>query len=115
MKLEKLALEGGAMQAKILKTAGAFHTEMMRPAQEKLSRALEEVLPRMKPPMYTVWTNVTAKPIRPGCNPTVIVENLKKQLTNPVKWEPSIKAMIAEGGSEFYEVGPMKQLKAMMK
>merc|ERR550525_1979468 len=87
----------------------------MRPAQEKLGKALEEGLPNMKPPRTTVYSNVTAAPIKPGTNPRVIVELLKKQLTNPVLWEPSVRAMIKDGISEFYELGPMKQLKAMMK
>merc|ERR1712216_208975 len=103
------------MQAKILKTAGAFHTELMQPAQDKLSKALDETLPKMKSPMHTVWMNATAEPVRPGCDVNDIVANLKKQLTSSVKWEGSVKEMIKDGCTEYYEVGPMKQLKAMMK
>lgn len=113
--LESLATNFGAMQAKILKTAGAFHTSLMQPAQDKLSKALEDTLPKMKPPQHTIWMNATAEPLRPGCDPKDIVECLKKQLTSPVRWEPSIKEMVKEGVTEYYEVGPMKQLKAMMK
>merc|ERR1712151_357641 len=76
-KLEELVTKAGAMQAKILKTAGAFHTELMQPAADKLAAALDEVAPRMKTPMYTVWTNVTAKPVRPGVSTQTIVKNLK--------------------------------------
>jgi len=113
--LEQLGNAFGALQCKILKTAGAFHTSLMQPAQDKLSAALEETLPKMKPPKHSVWMNVTAEPVRPGCDPKDIVENLQKQLTNPVKWDSSIKEIIKEDVKEFYEVGPMKQLKAMMK
>merc|ERR1711862_585103 len=95
--LESLATSYNALQAKILKTAGAFHTEMMQPAQDKLSKALDETLPKMKPPMHTVWMNVTAEPVRPGCDPKDIVANLQKQLTNSVRWEESVKGMIEEG------------------
>jgi [acyl-carrier-protein] S-malonyltransferase len=114
--LEQLATNFGAMQAKILKTGGAFHTSLMQPAQDKLSAALEEALPRMKPPQHTIWMNATAEPVRPGCDPADIVVNLKKQLTSAVKWDTSVKEMIKEDKElKFYEVGPMKQLKAMMK
>eukprot|EP00438_Fugacium_kawagutii_P017605 Skav213581 [mRNA] locus=scaffold1790:251421:253976:- [translate_table: standard] len=94
--------------AKILKTAGAFHTSLMQPAQDwsvashgttvlpaatlghimaprppwhvqdKLSAALEETLPNMKPPLHTVWMNASAQPIRPGTDPKEIVALLKR-------------------------------------
>eukprot|EP00405_Crypthecodinium_cohnii_P009833 CAMPEP_0206443516 /NCGR_PEP_ID=MMETSP0324_2-20121206/14408_1 /ASSEMBLY_ACC=CAM_ASM_000836 /TAXON_ID=2866 /ORGANISM="Crypthecodinium cohnii, Strain Seligo" /LENGTH=411 /DNA_ID=CAMNT_0053911453 /DNA_START=106 /DNA_END=1341 /DNA_ORIENTATION=+ len=105
----------GALQAKVLKTSGAFHTPLMQPAQDKLSAALEEMLPRMKSPKHTVWMNASAEPMRPGCQPEEIVALLKKQLTNPVLWEPSLRKIMDEGVKEFYECGPMKQIKAMMK
>lgn len=87
----------------------------MQPAQDRLSAALEETLPNMKPPLHTVWMNASAQPIRPGSDPAEIVALLKRQLTNPVLWEDSMKAIIREGVKEFYECGPMKQIKAMMK
>jgi len=113
--LKDLAEKAGALQAKVLKTAGAFHTPLMQPAQDKLTAALEETLPNMKSPMHTVWMNASAQPVRPGCDPKDIVALLKKQLTNPVLWDDSVKAMIKEGVKEFYELGPQKQIKAMMK
>merc|ERR1719414_2234607 len=116
--LMDMAEKAGALQAKVLKTAGAFHTPLMKPAQDKLSAALDEVLPNMKPPMHTVWMNADGEPVRPGCDPADIVANLKLQLTHAVLWDTSVKEMIKElkdGTEEFYEVGPMKQIKAMMK
>jgi len=112
----KVAVEkAGALQARILKTSGAFHTPLMKPAQDRLSEALEEVLPRMKSPRVTVWMNASAEPMRPGTDPKDIVALLKTQLTNPVLWEPLVRATIADGCQEFYECGPMKQIKAMIK
>jgi len=113
--LKELSDEAGALQAKILKTSGAFHTSLMAPAAEKLAAALDEMLPRMRAPQATVFMNATAQPLKPGTDPKVTVELLKKQLTNPVLWESSVRAMIKAGVQEFYEVGPMKQIKAMMK
>eukprot|EP00440_Ansanella_granifera_P045093 gb/GFBE01048869.1/.p1 GENE.gb/GFBE01048869.1/~~gb/GFBE01048869.1/.p1 ORF type:complete len:410 (+),score=162.47 gb/GFBE01048869.1/:1-1230(+) len=113
--LKELAEKNGALQAKVLKTAGAFHTSLMQPAQDKLSAALEETLPNMKPPLHTVWMNASGQPMRPGSDPKEIVALLKRQLTNPVLWESSVKDIIKEGVEDFYEAGPMKQIKAMMK
>jgi len=115
MALKDKAERAGALQAKVLKTSGAFHTPLMAPAAEKLNTALDELLPRMSPPKNTVFMNATAEPVPPGTPPEMIVELLKKQLTSPVLWESSVRAMIKAGVTEFYEIGPMKQLKAMMK
>jgi len=115
LELKTLAENAGALQAKIMKTSGAFHTSLMALAEERVGKALDEMLPRMSPPRHTVYMNMTAAPLRPGTNPKEVIQLLKKQLTNPVLWELSVRAMIKEGVREFYEVGPMKQLKAMMK
>merc|ERR1711879_372615 len=113
--LKEAAEAAGALQAKMLKTSGAFHTSLMAPAGEKLAKALDETLPRMQPPKHIVYMNVTAKPLKVGTDPKEVLPLLKKQLTSPVLWEPLVRSMIGSGVKEFYEVGPMKQLKAMMK
>jgi len=113
--LEGLATKASALQVKVLKTGGAFHTALMQPAQDKLSAAISEIQPRMKPPAHTVWMNASAEPCRPGCDVSAITALMKKQLTNPVYWEQSVRAIQKEGITEFYECGPMKQIKAMMK
>jgi [acyl-carrier-protein] S-malonyltransferase len=113
--LEEIAKEKGALQAKLLKTSGAFHTPLMKPAQVKLENALNDVFPNMCPPRCAVYMNVTGEPIPAGTNPKVILDLLSRQLVSSVMWEPTIKSMIKDGVTEFYECGPMKQLKAMMK
>jgi len=115
MKLKDLVEKAGALQARLLKISGAFHTELMAPARERLGKVLDDMLPQMSPPKQLVYMNATAQPVVPGTNPAEIVELLKRQLTSPVLWEPSVRAMIKNGITEFYEVGPMKQIKAMMK
>merc|ERR1719188_306603 len=87
----------------------------MKPAQERLGKVLDELLPKMKPPQHTVYVNATGEALAPGTDPKVIVDLLKRQLTSPVLWEKSVRAMIGTGVKEFYELGPMKQLKAMMR
>merc|ERR1712014_364676 len=89
--------------------------DLMKPAQEKLQAALDQVLPAMKPPTCDIYMNVTGKKISAGTPPADFVPLLARQLCSAVQWEASIQVMIADGLTEFYEVGPMKQLRAMMK
>jgi [acyl-carrier-protein] S-malonyltransferase len=114
-KLKDLAEKNGALQARMLKTSGGFHTSLMSPAQKKLEAALTELLPNMKPLEKAVYCNVNAKLLPVGTDPKEIIPLLRDQLTKPVLWEPLVKLMIEDGMTEFYECGPMKQLKAMMK
>lgn len=113
--LKGLAEKKGALQAKLLKTSGGFHTSLMQPAATELQAAIDEVLPRMRPPRCTVYPNVTAEPIAPGTDPSEFVGLLGQQLVSPVLWCDSMKKMISDGVQDFYECGPQKQLKAMMK
>jgi len=113
--LELLSVRAGAMYTKMLDTTCAFQTPLMAPARKIVAKALDEMLPRMNPPRHTVYMTTTAAPIKPGTSPSKIVWLLKRDLTRPELWDPSIRAMIKSGVTEFYEVGPMKQLKAIMK
>merc|ERR1712187_955998 len=113
--LQEDVLKKGALQSKTLKTSGAFHTSLMQPAQDKLQQALQELLPNMKPPSCNVYMNVTGKALEAGTDPREMVELLGNQLVNPVLWEPTMRQMIQDGITEFYECGPQKQLKAMLK
>jgi len=96
----------------------AFHTPLMQGAADELAGAFDELLQHMKSPMHSVWMNASAEPIRPGCNPKDIVSELKRQLTQHVNWEKTLRELIKELNDEsakFWEVGPSKQLKQMMK
>merc|ERR1719197_284682 len=108
-------MDAGALQAKVLKTSGGFHTPLMSPARETLLRALGDVKSSMKPPRCKVYMNTTAMAIDSKTDVGRIVDLLGDQLTTAVKWDTSMKNAIADGCSEFYECGPSKQLKAMMK
>merc|ERR1719375_2786003 len=87
----------------------------MKPAAEKLRRALDEFLPQMRPPVCDVYFNATGSVLRRGTAPEKVVMHICEQITSPVLWEKSIRGMIADGIGEFYEVGPLKQITAMMK
>lgn len=114
-RLHDAAQKAGAMQAKLLRTSGGFHTELMRPAQERLDAALKRLLPKMNPPKCDVYMNATGRRLGVGTPPNFIAPLLVRQLCTPVLWEASVRSMSANGLTEFYEVGPLKQLRAMMK
>ncbi len=102
--------EKGAKRALLLPVGGAFHSPMMEPAREELATAIEETT--FNEPMCPVYQNVVAKAVT---NPAEIKENLIAQLTAPVRWTQCVQAMIADGGTEFVEVGPGKVLQGLMR
>mmetsp|Transcript_23933 Transcript_23933/g.43571 ORF Transcript_23933/g.43571 Transcript_23933/m.43571 type:complete len:85 (+) Transcript_23933:2-256(+) len=69
----------------------------------------------MKPPRCDIYMNTSGKKVTPATPISEITDLMGKQLTSCVLWEPSVKEMIKDGITTFYECGPMKQLKAMMK
>ncbi len=105
-----LLKEKGARRALILPVGGAFHSPLMEPAREELAQAIEQTT--FSEPICPVYQNVPASAIT---DPVVIKENLIKQLTAPVKWTQSIQAMIADGGTDFVELGPGKVLQGLMR
>jgi [acyl-carrier-protein] S-malonyltransferase len=93
-----------------LSVAGAFHTDIMRPADQQLAAALANV--ELKTPRIPVISNVDAVP---HSDPAEIRDILVRQVLNPVMWEDSIRSMLAQGVAQFYEIGPGKVLKGLMK
>ena len=102
--------EKGARRALLLPVGGAFHSPMMQPAREELAAAINETT--FREPTCPVYQNVPANAVT---SPEEIKENLIAQLTAPVKWTQCIQAMIADGGTEFIEVGPGKVLQGLMR
>lgn len=106
---EKL-LAAGAKRAMRLKVGGAFHSPLMQPAQDELSAAIE--VAQFKTPICPIYQNVDGKP---HTNPSEIKDNLIKQLTAPVRWTYDVQAMIADGATEFIELGPGAVLQGLVK
>merc|ERR1712217_593733 len=111
----QLATKARALQARVIKAGGAFHAPMIQSAQEDLNKAIDKALPKMKPPRCSIYFNVTGKKVAAGTNPADFVDLMKKQLTSEVLWESCIKHMIMDQVKDFYEVGPLKQIKSMIK
>ena len=102
--------EKGARRALVLPVGGAFHSPMMEPAREELAAAIEATT--FTKPICPIYQNVTASAITDAKE---IQANLIAQLTAPVKWTQTIQQMIADGGTEFIEVGPGKVLQGLMR
>lgn len=106
----ELAKERGAKRAILLEVAGAFHSELMRPAQVKFKQAIEGL--EVKKPAFPVVANVSAEPVY---EPSHIKELLTKQITMPVLWYQSMERMYIEGVRSFVEIGPGKVLQGLLK
>jgi [acyl-carrier-protein] S-malonyltransferase len=108
--LEHLAVEAGARRAIRLTVAGAFHSEVMRPAADQLAHALAETV--FNTPQCPVWQNATAQS---STDVDVLRDNLKQQLCAPVLWQDSFAAMSVDPNSHFLEPAPGKVLTAMAR
>jgi [acyl-carrier-protein] S-malonyltransferase len=93
-----------------LTVAGAFHTELMKPADEQLARALETVA--LSPPRIPVWSNVDAAP---HTDTAEIRALLVRQVVEPVRMEALLRSLFATGTKTFYEIGPGKVLLGLLK
>lgn len=103
------ALEAGAKRALRLPVGGAFHSPLMEPARQELAAAIEAT--EFSTPRVPIYQNVDAKP---HTDPAEIKVNLVAQLTAPVRWTRSVQNMIADGATEFIEVGPGKVLRGLV-
>lgn len=103
-------LAAGAKRAMKLKVGGAFHSPLMEPARVELAEAIENT--EFMQPRCPIYQNVDAKP---HTDPAEIKANLIKQLTSPVRWTQSVKQMIADGATEFVELGPGKVLQGLIR
>jgi len=106
----ELAKQYGAKKVIPLVVSGAFHSPLMESAQKELKAALEAIT--IQSASFPVYANVTAKPVSAAGE---IRELLCKQLTHPVRWVATIENMIADGATDFFEVGPGNVLSGLVK
>ena len=105
---EKLKeLKGRALP---LAVGGAFHSPLMEPARVELAEAIEKT--QFHAPVCPCYQNVCATPVS---DPDEIKRNLVAQLTSPVRWTATVQNMLADGATEFIEVGPGTALQGMVK
>ena len=105
-----LATERGARRAIPLPVAGAFHSRLMKPAQEGLDMAINNVV--ISDPKIPIVANSTGLPLT---NSEEIKSELSDSLCSPVRWRDSIEYMVAASGVQtIYEIGPGKALSGMV-
>jgi [acyl-carrier-protein] S-malonyltransferase len=100
----------GAKRALVLPVGGAFHSPLMDPAKAELAAAIEAT--HFSTPICPVYQNVVAAAVTDAAE---IKQNLIDQLTSAVKWTQSVQAMVADGATEFTEVGPGKVLQGLVQ
>lgn len=100
----------GAKRALPLAVSGAFHSPLMEPARAALGKAIEDT--QFRVPCCPIYQNVSAKA---ESDPQLIKANLLSQLTSPVRWTQSVKAMLADGAVRFVELGPGNVLQGLVK
>ncbi|MDR2835679.1 MAG: ACP S-malonyltransferase [Bacteroidales bacterium] len=105
---EKL-MQAGAKRVLKLAVGGAFHSPLMKHAQDELATAINET--NFKTPVCPIYQNYDAKP---HSEPDIIKQNLINQLVNPVLWSSSVQNMIADSATKFIEVGPGSVLKGLI-
>ena len=105
-----LAKNQGAKRAIMLKVSGAFHSELMEPAKEKLKAVLADM--EIREPAVDFISNIDAEVAR---DPEKIKSNLADQLDNKTLWEASVKKAASLGVKEYLEVGPGSVLKGLMR
>jgi [acyl-carrier-protein] S-malonyltransferase len=108
--ITRQAETAGATKVIPLTVAGAFHTEIMKPADEKLASALERVEIRL--PRVPVISNVDAAPHSQAAD---IRQTLVRQVVSPVLWEDSVRRLLADGFDQFFEIGPGRVLKGLLR
>ena len=106
----ELATEMGAMKAVPLAVAGGFHTKIMQPAVDVLFESLSGI--DLKSPTVSVISNVDAQP---HSDPEEIRAILVKQVVHPVLWETSMQFLLEQGFDTFYEVGPGRVLRGLLR
>jgi [acyl-carrier-protein] S-malonyltransferase len=106
----ELAPERGARKAVRLNVSGAFHSSLMRDAQEGLAEFLDGI--RIRDARIPVVSNATARPVTAAAE---IRANLVAQMTSPVRWADSMRFLLDRGVGEFYEIGAGKVLRGLLR
>jgi [acyl-carrier-protein] S-malonyltransferase len=106
----ELAKEAGAKRAIMLPVSAPFHCPLMAPAQKRLAADLQHV--RFREPEIPVISNIDAEPTNTA---SYSRDALVRQVTGAVRWEQSMRKLMALGVENFVEVGPGRVLTGLMR
>jgi [acyl-carrier-protein] S-malonyltransferase len=107
---EKRSADAGASRFIRLNVAGAFHTDIMKPAVQRLSSAIAST--SFSPLRYPLYANVDSQP---HVQPSEIAELLTQQMVSPVLWESTLRNLQSAGVDSFYEIGAGRVLAGTLK
>jgi len=108
--VESVAAELGAMKVLPLAVAGAFHSALMKPADDQLAQILDQT--PITSPRIPVYSNVDSIP---HAGPDDLRRTLVAQVLQGVRWEDSMRRMLSDGFDTFYEIGPGRVLTGLLK
>lgn len=100
----------GARRVLPLNVGGAFHSPLMQSAQDELAAAIDHTC--FHKPICPIYQNISAQGTT---DVATIQQNLKDQLTHPVRWTQSVQQMVEEGATEFVEFGPGEVLCGLVR
>jgi len=103
------ALKAAGGKAIALPVSAPFHSSLMTPAEERLKAVL--MAATLSPPRCPVYVNVDAEPV---VTAAAARDGLVRQVSRPVRWEESVRRMIADGATLFVEIGPGKVLTGLI-
>jgi [acyl-carrier-protein] S-malonyltransferase len=106
----EIARERGARKAMTLNVSGAFHSALMTDARADLEDFLKNL--SIQNAAFPILANASARPVQEASS---IRRLLGEQMTSPVRWEESMRALLAAGASDFFEVGAGSVLKGILR
>lgn len=106
----EIAQQRGARKAMLLNVSGAFHSALMADARRDLEEFLKTL--SIHDAAFPIYANANARPVQDAPS---IRRLLGEQMTSPVRWEESMRALLAAGVNDFYEVGAGSVLKGILR
>ena len=106
----EVARQRGARKAMLLNVSGAFHSSLMSDARSDLEEFLKNLA--VQDAAFPIFANATAQPVQDAAT---VRRLLGEQMTSPVRWEESMRALLTAGVNDFYEVGAGSVLKGILR
>merc|ERR1712004_349102 len=105
----------GGSEVRMLSVHHAAHTPLARKFSGKLAAHIERLLPVMQPPRCEVYLNLSGRRVPAGKHPMAFVQALTDHVTEPIQWDSCIGQMLTWGVRQFFECGPNRSLRFMMR
>mmetsp|Transcript_12624 Transcript_12624/g.33998 ORF Transcript_12624/g.33998 Transcript_12624/m.33998 type:complete len:359 (+) Transcript_12624:93-1169(+) len=114
-KLHDAAVGDKDAEVRLLPDQHAGHTSLAKGAGAKVAAVIERLLPAMKPPRCELFLNQSGRRVPPGKPPQAFADALMSHLSEPIQWESCVTQMMSWGIRQFYECGPNRSIRFMMR